>query len=185
VPTGYVVYRLNLSFENGSAGGQVDVEELVACDSGAEATLFRYVANIDLFPKVSFWNAHTDAIVPWILRDRRAAVRKRRIDTLWLRLCDVPRALGARSYAHDGHCILEVDSKVFRLEVKEGTGRCSEVHEQPQLQLSASTLATIYLGSVAPSQLARAGLIHGNEADLRRADAMFLWPIAPWCPEIF
>jgi predicted acetyltransferase len=179
------VYRLNLSFEEGSAAGQVDVEELVACDSTAEATLFRFVAGIDLFPKVSFWNAHTDAVLPWILRDRRAAVRKRRIDTLWLRMCDVPRALAARRYAHDGQCVLEVDGKVFRLDVTDGTGRCSEVREQPQLKLSSNTLATIYLGAVPPSQLARAGLIQGSEIDLRQADALFVWPVAAWCPEIF
>lgn len=185
VPTGYVVYRLQLGYEEGTAAGQVDVEELVAEDSRAEHTLLRFVANIDLFPRVAWWNAPPDCVLPWMLRNHRAAARKRRIDTLWLRLCDVPRALSARRYRHDGVLRVAVDDCTFELAVEQGTARCSRVDLEPQLRLSLRTLGCLYLGATAPSLLARAGLIEASERDLAEADKLLLWPIAPWCPEIF
>ncbi len=54
-----------------------------------------------------------------------------------------------------------------------------------ELELELSTLAAIYLGGTAPSLLARAGLIRGDEDAIARADRLFAWPVAPWCPEPF
>jgi predicted acetyltransferase len=184
-PTGYVVYRQLLAFDEGTAAGQLDIEELVAIDARAEASLYRFAASVDLFPKVSFWNAPTDALLPWLVPDRRAVVRKRRTDTLWLRVSDVARALAARRYEVDGALSLQIDARTYKLTVEHGVARCELSDERPQLALSVAALSTIFMGNTAPSTLARAGLIAGEAPAIAHADRMFRWPTAAWCPEIF
>jgi hypothetical protein len=41
------------------------------------------------------------------------------------------------------------------------------------------------MGGPRPSDLAVAGRVQGDRAALRRADTMFSWDVAPWCPEVF
>ncbi|HVK77608.1 MAG TPA: GNAT family N-acetyltransferase [Kofleriaceae bacterium] len=193
--TGYVVLRQKLAFEpGGMAAGTLDVEELVALDGTAEATLWRYVHEVDLFPKVACWNAPVDALAPWLASDRRSITRARRADTLWLRLCDVGAALAARAYAADGALRLEVvdpfgangpGASTVALVVEGGVARCEPATGAADLSLELSALGSVYLGGVAPSVLARAGLIRGAAAAVARADRMFAWPVAPWCAEVF
>ncbi|MCA9676896.1 MAG: GNAT family N-acetyltransferase, partial [Myxococcales bacterium] len=99
--TGYVVYRQRLAWDAGVAAGKLEIEELLATDARAEATLWRFVAGIDLFPNVAWWNAPVDSPLPWLVADARR-LRRRRTDTLWLRVEDVAATLAARTYAADG-----------------------------------------------------------------------------------
>lgn len=186
--TGYAVFRQKLGFDDaGRAAGQLDVEEMIALDAGAEASLWHHLTHTDLFPRITYWNAPTDSLAPWLARDRRCAVRRRRDDTLWLNVVDVAGALAARRYRSDGRLRFAVTGAKapWELVVEGGVGRCAPSDAEPELVLERIALGSIYLGGVAPSLLARAGQIRGDDDALARADRLFGWPIAPWCAEIF
>jgi predicted acetyltransferase len=184
--TGYVTYRHRPSITDGLHDGKLEIEELLATDARAEATLLRYVATVDLFPEVTWWNAPTDGLLPWLASDPRR-IRRRRGDTLWLRIDDVAAALAARRYGADGVLVLEVDdpSARYALAVEGGAATCAPSADRADLRLDRPALANLYLGAFPATMLARAGRIAGAPAALARADRMFATPIAPWCTETF
>jgi predicted acetyltransferase len=188
---GYAVYRQRPSWQGAVADGTLELVELTASDLQAELSLWRMLASVDLFPRVKWWNAPVDVPLPWLALDRRRLTRTR-TDTLWLRVCDVQAALEGRAYGGDGALILAVDDPIFpdnartyELTVEEGRGACVLSTQPAELQLDIRALSSLYLGGVAPSQLARAGQLTGGPGVLARADRLFSWPEAPWCPEIF
>lgn len=182
--TGHIAYRQKLGWSSGVPSGQLGIDELMAVDPRAEATLWRFIASVDLYPKVGYWNAPVDSLLPFLL-DNPRRVTRRRTETLWLRIEDVAAALEARRYAGDGTLRFAIDAEVYQLTVAAGVGRCEPTGAAPELRLDRPSLGSIYLGGFRPSLLARAGRISGDAAALATADALFGWPVAPWCPEIF
>jgi predicted acetyltransferase len=181
---GWIAYRQRLSWHEGQPSGSYDIDELIAVDERAEVTLWRFAASVDLFPSVTYWNLPVDSMLPWLVNDMRR-LRRRRNDTLWIRPDDVDRTLAARQYSADDCLRLDVDGSVHELRVDNGRATSSRVERAPDLRMSRSVVGAILLGNVAPSRLARAGLIHGDEQALNRADRMFATAAAPWCAEIF
>lgn len=192
VNRGYVVYRQQLAFDDGRAAGTVDVEELIALDPDAEAALLHHVATLDLFPRVTLANAAVDAAAPWLATDYRRVVRRRRSDTLWLRVDDVAAALAGRRYGADGALTLAIHDDTtgaadrrWRLTVDGGVATCVPALTAADLTLPRPALGSLYLGGVTATTLARAGRLAGTPAAVALADRMFASPVAPWCPEQF
>ena len=184
---GYVQFRQRPSFVDGLSAGQVEIVELVAADARAEATLWQFALRVDLFPTVTWWNAPVDDLLPWLVADPRR-VKRRRTDTLWLRLDDVAAALAARRYASDGRLQLAIDDAAWELAVEGGQAHATPLAAGPgdeALRLSRAALGSLYLGAFSASRLARAGHVHGAPAAIAMADHMFASPVAPWCPEVF
>ncbi len=184
---GYVSFRQKLAWVDNVAAGSVDVEEQVALDPRAEATLWRFLTTVDLFPRLTFWNAPVDGLLPHLAADPRRVVR-RRIDGLWLRPDDIGATLSARRYRDGGALRLQVgepSEPVFELVSDGGAARCARVDAAPELRLDRAALGSIFLGGFTPSLLAAAGRIVGAPGALARADRMFATEAAPWCAEIF
>lgn len=186
---GYLQFRQRPGVTNDRPSGVLEIIELVAIDARAEATLWQVALRADLFPRVTWWNAPVDDPLPWMVTDARR-IRRRRVDTLWLRLGDVPAALAARRYAAAGALRLAIDGDAWELTVAGGGhARCEAAAgaapHAPALRLSRPALGSLYLGGVSASQLARAGAVQGEPAAIEAADRLFAWPIAPWCPEVF
>jgi predicted acetyltransferase len=183
---GYLQFRQRAGSTNGLPAGQLEIVELLATDARAAATLWQLALRADLFPRVTWWNAPTDDPLPWMVTDARR-IRRRRVDTLWLRLDDVAAALAARRYAADGALRLAVDGAAWELTVSDGgRARCAPAEpEAPALRLSRPALGSIYLGGASASQLACAGALHGDPAAVAMADRLFASASAPWCPEVF
>jgi predicted acetyltransferase len=183
---GYLQFRQRPKFTDDLPAGQLDIIELLGIDPRAEATLWHFALRADLFPRVTWWNAPLDDLLPWIITDPRR-VKRRRIDTLWLRLEDVAAALVARRYAADGALRLAVDGAAWELVAGDGGhARCTAAEPQaPVLRLSRPALGSLYLGGASASQLVRAGAAHGDPAAIATADRLFASSIAPWCPEVF
>jgi predicted acetyltransferase len=191
---GYVSYRVRPVWVDAGPNGNTEIEELVGVDGRAERTLWRYVARVDLFPNVTWWNAPTDSIAPWLASDPRR-LKRRRSDGMWLRIDDVATTLQARRYLDDGVLRFAVSdpgtpvagsvAATFELRVEGGAARCARSDAAAEVHLDRASLGAIYLGGVAPSVLARAGRITGGDAALATADRLFRWPVAPWCAEIF
>lgn len=182
--TGYIVYRHRGAWENGVPTGTVEIEELIATDARAEGSLWRFVAAVDLFPKVAYGNAPVDCLLPWIVDDARR-VRRRRTDAMWLRVEDVAATLTARTYATSGRLRLEVEGATHELRVEDGRAECAPTTSDPDLRLDRAALGSIYLGGVRASLLARAGRITGAPSAIALADRLFDHTPSPWCAEIF
>jgi predicted acetyltransferase len=186
VDRGYVVYRQQLAFDDGRPAGAVDVEELVALDGDAEAALWQHVTTLDLFPRVSVANAAVDCPLPWLASDYRRVVRRRRFDTLWLRIDDVAAALSARRYATDGAVTFAVarsgaphdddPPSRWRLVVEDGVGTCVPTVGDADVMLDRATLSSLYLGGVRAAALAQGGRITGEAAAIARLERRRCYP---------
>jgi predicted acetyltransferase len=181
---GYVQYRQRGAFDGGLPSGRVEIVELHGLDARAEASLWKFVLSIDLFPNVGWWCAPVDSRLPWLLADPRRVARQR-ADNLWLRIDDIPAALAVRSYPCDGRLRFSVDGEAWELDVVDRAGRCTPTRAPAELVFDRQTLGALYLGGTPVSTLARASKIRGDGAAIARADGLFASAVAPWCPEVF
>ncbi|MBM3956503.1 MAG: sterol carrier protein domain-containing protein [Gemmatimonadetes bacterium] len=133
-----------------------------------------------------------DDPLPWRLEDPRR-LRRQVHDAVWLRVVDVGRVLGARRYAREGRLVVEVKDAFcpwnqgrYALESGPDGAECRRTQAEAGVRLDAVDLAAAYMGAVRLSTLARAGRVEASsEAALRSAEEMFVWHVAPWCPEVF
>ena len=199
---GYVIYRQQEKWDD-FPDGTVHVVEVMAATAEAHQTIWTFLTRIDLFPNVAYWNLPVDDHLPWLINDGRRVVRTI-TDSLWVRLMDIPRALAARAYTCSGSLVLKVDdpflpdnSGCYELTVAAGSGsesggvaesgggRCVRTDVPPDITLGVDTLGAMFLGTHRCSVLARAGHVAGKADAIARADALFAWPTASWCPEVF
>jgi predicted acetyltransferase len=194
-PDGYAIYRKRMPAEEGDSGEEprLHVSELVAANPAAYAALWRHCLDIDLMASVKAGNQAIDEPLRHLLADARA-MRTTVADGLWVRLVDMRAALAARTYAVPGTVVLEVEDEFcpwntgrVRLEAGvEGASCEREDSAEPDLALPAAELATCYLGGNRLTALAAAGRVAERRSGaLARADALFGWPVAPWCPLVF
>ena len=115
-------------------------------------------------------------------------VQQVRSDHIWVRLLDVAAALAARRYAVPGEVVLEVEDAFtpeaggrFRLQGGPDGAECERTDRPADLRLASADLATAYLGDSRLRDLAWVGRIQGDAVAVERAQAMFSWPVAPWC----
>jgi len=122
----------------------------------------------------------------WALADPRVT---RYSDDLWVRLVDVPTALGMRTYQVEGSLVVDVvddfcpwNQGCWRLEGGPDGAHCQRAAAgaAADLSLDAAALGSVYLGGTPLGPLAAAGLIaeHTSGA-LDRATAMLTQPRAP------
>ena len=184
----YALYRLHMSFDGGVATGFTNVIEAMGGTPVATAEIWRFLLDIDWMDSIKGMLLPVDHPLFLLLAQPRR-MRLRLSDGLWVRLVDVAGALSARTYAHDGALVFEVEDAFcpwnegrWRLE----GGMAWRSEEDADLRLEVTALASVYLGGFTFAQLARAGRV-AELADgaIARADAMFRTDVAPWCPEIF
>ena len=157
----------------------------------ARYALWRFVVSMDLVTRVHAWNQPVDETLPWLVSEPRRVVRSLR-DSLWLRLIDVPGALSTRRYSCADQLVLELKDSfcpwnigTYKLPGSPEGAECSESSARPDLRLEVGELGAVFLGGNRFQTLARAGLVEGSPEALRRADNLFAWDPAPWCPEVF
>ncbi len=187
---GYAIYRQKEKW-NEFPEGEVKVLEVMAATPDAHEALWRYLTQIDLFPKVEYWNLPVDDELPWRVVDPRR-VQRYMWDALWIRLIDIPRALEGRSYRAEGRLVFGVHDPFmpdndgrYVLEAGPGGATCSKTSDDADLELDVNVLGALYLGGQSISTLAKAGLVHGDSKSVATAGALFAWDPQPWCPEVF
>ena len=150
--------------------------------------LWRYLLDIDWAARVTTRLLPIDHQLFQILAKPRH-MKFRVGDGLWARLVDVGVALSARSYAADGAVVFDVVDEFCpwnegRWRLADGTAKRSTA--SPQLRCDVTALGSVYLGAFGFSELVRGGRVEElRRGAAARADAMFRWGRAPWCPEIF
>lgn len=187
---GFVLYSPKTRdhrFDDGSC--TLRVSDLQAKDTAAAVQLWRFLLDVDLVTHVVAADRPVDEPLEWWLTDRRGSQVTSVHDELWVRLVNVEDSLQARSYGQAAPVVLDVRDEFLpenagRYRVgPDGTGRTKQ---SAHLSLDVATLASLYLGDVAPSTLADAGLVevHDPEA-VPAADALFAVERPPWCGTVF
>jgi predicted acetyltransferase len=199
---GYARYRMKEQERDGLPAGVLRVGELVGLTPAVEADLFTFLCGVDLIRTVELPYRPVDDPLPWRLLDRRQLVVTEMGDFGWLRVLDVAATLATRRYGAVDELVLEVHDG-FR---PEGSGRYllrtgprepeverlagsspapggyqSLTETTVDLSLDVADLASLVLGTVAPSVLAAAGRLHARDPEvLARADACFRTGLAPF-----
>ena len=189
---GYARYRVKADYDDQHLPtGRLRVEELFGLTRQAQVGLWNYVFGVDLIRTIEAFIRPADDLVPWILADRRR-LRRIPVDSVWLRLVDIPAAFAARRARAEGRVVVEAQDSFlpwaggrFAIEAEGGELRAKPTTESAQLTMDTTALASLYLGGFPASLLALAGHIEGDPRQLAVADAILGWPVAPWSPEIF
>ncbi|HEX9609678.1 MAG TPA: GNAT family N-acetyltransferase [Candidatus Limnocylindria bacterium] len=190
-PDGYARYRIRDQWDDSGPKSAVIVTELLATNPAAHLDLWRFLMDIDLMARVEAWNLASDDPILLSLAEPRA-LGMTLGDALWLRVVDVPAALGGRSYRADGRVVMEVSDEFmpanagrWRLEV-DGSARATSTTDAPDVGCDITDLGAAYLGAFSFAQLADAGRVcELAMGGLERADALFRTDRAPWCPRVF
>jgi len=188
----YARYSTVADWEGSGPAGVVRVREVFALDPAAEATVWRYLADIDLMAKVSVRDRPIDDPLIELLTDMRRADATLR-DGLFVRLVDLDRALAARSYATCVDLVLAVADPLcpwnagrWRLSGDETGATCEPTDQPADLALSATDIAAIYLGGTTLRSLADAGRVEEHRTGaVRAATLAFRSELAPWCSFVF
>lgn len=190
-PTGYAMYRQKSSWENFVANGEVEIVELLTASDQAHEALWRFLTNIDLFPRVEYWTLAVDDPLAGIVGDPR---RMERVlsDALWVRLMDVSAALETRTYETDGSVTISVtdrsrpdNSGTYRLYVVGGVATCERIDDVGEVSCEIDVLGHLYLGGGNALVMAAAGRLTGDPGAVERLHRVFRTDIAPWSPEVF
>jgi predicted acetyltransferase len=187
---GFAQYRFLSKWDGGHGAGKVMVQELQGTTPESWSGLWGYLLGHDLTAIIKAPNRPTwDPIFDLLAGERRA--RASRQDALWVRIMDIPAALGARRYSAPLDLVFGVDDPMgdtsgsYRLMARDDGAECRPTTDTPALEIDLEDLSACYLGRSRFAQLARSGRIRGDQASLAAADRAFTWSPEPWCPEIF
>jgi predicted acetyltransferase len=196
-PRGYALYRTRPGWDDdGLPYGSLSVLELIAADGAATAALWTDLLTRDLIGEVSARKRPVDDPLLDMLADRRRA-RAYLTDALWVRLTDVPAALGCRRYCCAVDVVLEVTDELLpanagRWRLRCGgpadgvAASCERTTAAADITLPVAALGAGYLGGGRLGALLAAGLVteHTKGAVAMLSAAMYSDP-APWCPSGF
>jgi predicted acetyltransferase len=188
VVDGYAIYRHAPNWESGPDAGKIAVTEVLARSLEAEATLWRYLLDMEWTSTVSARLLPLDHPLFWILAQPRR-MRMRVGDGLWVRLVDVGAALSSRSYSAPGPVVFKVVDELCawnnaKWKLEDGTAK--KARAEADLACDVGGLGSVYLGGFTFAQLVRGGRVEElKPGAAARADAMFRTDRQPWCPEIF
>jgi predicted acetyltransferase len=186
-PAGYVVYGVAESWW-GTGSATLAVHDLQATTPESYRELWRHLGSLDLVGEVGWANASVDEPLPWLLTDHRAVSSGGPRDMLWLRVLDVPAALGARRYPVTDRIVLRVHDPDrhaaggWTLDTTDPvTPAVAATTDTPDVEMDAAALGSLYLGGVDPRVLARAGrLSEHSPGAAGRLARLFAAPGVPW-----
>lgn len=167
----------------------VIVARLAALTDEAYAALWRYVLRLDLVGEVSAGGRPVREPLRWRLTDPRRLRTTASYDGIWVRLLDIPAALGRRRYFAEDSLVMLVDDPFrpanagcYALEAGPHGARCARADRDADLALDVAQLGSVYLAGVSFAELARGGLVEERRPGaILRADQMFRSPMPPWC----
>ncbi len=192
IADGYATYRIKGDWDTGVPRSTLIVRELVAATSVAERELWSYLFSVDLIMTVRAVVQRADHPLLLMLSEP-GRLRLQLDDALWLRIVDVERALGARSYAAADHVVFELSDPFmpenaghWLLDTTGDRPVVQRTEESADLALDANDLASLYLGAFSATDLGSAGRTTQRTAGARaRVDRMFVTPRKPWNPTGF
>ena len=192
-PDGFLTYRVEGASPHAYRRpfGTVVVQDFCPITNEAHTELLATLVGSKTFDNIVIEVAVDDPL-PLKLKDQLAAKTTGLSDFLWMRIMDVPEALGARVYSADADIVLEVTDPLtvaggrFLLQSRDGVGKCTPHDGPPDVQIGLADLATIYMGAHRASELHRANRVTELQAGaLRTLDAAFSTERVPYCGTLF
>ena len=187
---GYLQFRVKDNWVDGHGAAEVAIKDIFGTTPESWAGLWSFALNQDLVGEITAERRPGyDPIFDLLAGIRRAQAK--RSDNLWVRIMDVPRALGTRSYSAPLDTVIEVRDPVgdtngrYRLTASTEGAECRPTDDDVDIGIDAEDLGGIYLGRSRLIELSRLGRVIGDPAVLAAADAAFTWEPQPWCPEVF
>ncbi|MEO5941217.1 MAG: GNAT family N-acetyltransferase [Candidatus Limnocylindrales bacterium] len=196
---GYARYHGEAKWEHRQPRSTIQVDEMHGLTDEAQVALWRYLAGIDLVSTVRVDRRTPTDRIPWLLTNIRAAEPFEPGDGMWVRLHDIPAALGARTYERSGAIVLEVISSAagaaddgatsrirVALDAAPDGARAIPTDRAPDLTIDGAALGAAYLGGtrLRDAVLAR-GVDEHRAGALAEADALLATRDAPWCSTFF
>ena len=128
-PDGFLTYRVMGAGKHAFRPpfGAAVVEDFCAITDEAHTELLQTLLALEMFEHVKI-DLPVDDPLPLKLTDQRAAEVNGQSDWLWVRINDIPEALGARAYTADIDTVLEVNDPLglnggqFLLQTRDGVG---------------------------------------------------------------
>ncbi|WP_087103484.1 GNAT family N-acetyltransferase [Nocardiopsis sp. JB363] len=191
-PRGYALYRTVNKWVAGGPACELHVREIVSLTPAARTALYDHLFSRDLVTRAVFASVALDDPLRYLLADPHRLVT-RLDDALWLRLVDLPGALGERSYAAPVDTVLRVadahapwNAGLWRLRADRDGATCEPVDSDPDLTLDVSHLGAVHLGAHTLAARLRAGLItEHTPGAAARFDAALALPEAALCGQGF
>ncbi len=192
-PRAYALFRRKPHVTvTGHPDGVVKVREAVALDAAAARVLWGSLTDLDLMATTEAELIPVDDALLGQLVDLRT-VSLTPSDNVWVRLVDVPAALGGRRYAADVDVVLEVSDTLltdnsgrWRLRGGPDGAEVTADDASPDLEIDVRELAAAFLGGIPLAALGAAGLVRERRRGaLASASTAFGWPVAPVCGWIF
>jgi predicted acetyltransferase len=185
-PVGYALLRRRMDWQPAGPRGVVRVREIVAPTPDVARALWSVLVDLDLMSTVEAGLLAVDDPLLGLLVDTRA-ITARMSDNLWVRLLDLPAALGARRYQAPVDVVLEVSDALlptnagrWRLVGGPDGARLTRTEQAADLALDVRELGAAYLGGTSLTSLASAGLVAElSPGALTPAAVAFGWPVAP------
>ena len=198
-PDAWAQYDPKNRWDGMRPGTRLEVQELVAATPEAEKELWRYLVDVDLVDVVK-WGGSPITVLPWALRDGRAARVEGRWDHVWARPLDIAACLSARSYAVPGRVVLQVVDDFMGLGgrfVLDSSGAdgatCVRVGAgggaSPDVTLDVAALGAAWLGGTDLRRAAAGGGLWAVDEHrpgaLAAVAALLRWHETPYCSTDF
>lgn len=164
---------------------ELQIRDLIALSGSAELALWAFIGDHDLLTKAVWRRHNVESPLRWALIDPRRLVVKNLRDGLWTRVLDVPGALRARRFEADGEIVLgvhdatDLTTGATRLVVRDGVAEAEPTTTSPDVELTADSLAGIYLGGTPARTLVEAGRVSGTSEAVATLDRLFSVAVAP------
>jgi predicted acetyltransferase len=189
---GYVVFTLTADPQIGFGRSQrISVSDFAYLDLEAYRGLWDFLAAHDLVREVEWQQVPEDDPVPHLLAEPNE-LQRRTGAAIWMRVTDVQEALRQRPYGEDGALTIRVvdplcdwNAGIFGIESAGGATEVSQAGGDGDVTVPIASLAVLLAGHRSATQLARAGLVDGDEKALGVADGLFATTFTPWCPDGF
>ncbi len=187
---GYASYRI---YKNENGGVRGEVNEVFAVTDEAHTDLWRVLTSLDLIPSLTATIPVDDPLRHKLINARAVSITGLR-DEMWLRILDIPAALGSRKYAADLDVVIEVTDEfrgrggVFTVSARGGDAIVAPAPDTatPTVTMDTSVLSSIYLGGIRPSAFAAAGRLRvDSPTTLRALDQAFTTDRAPFSGTFF
>jgi len=192
-PDGFLTYRVFGASPHAFRRpfGSVVVQDFCPVTDEAHSELLATLVGMKVFEDIAIEVPLDDPL--WLKLKGQLGARTTGVcDFLWMRIMNVPEALGARVYSADIDLVLEIKDPLntaggkFRLQTREGVGTCSPCDGSADIEIGLAELATIYMGAHRALELRRAGRItEFSSGALKKLDAAFTTERAPYCGTLF
>jgi predicted acetyltransferase len=189
---GYVVFALKADPEIGFGRSQrISVSDFAYLDLEAYRGLWDFFAAHDLVREVEWQQVPEDDPIPHLVAEPNE-LQRRTGAAIWMRVTDAGEALRQRPYGEDGTLTIRVvdplcdwNAGVFSIETAGGATEVSRAGGDGDITVPVTALAVLLGGHRSATQLARAGLVAGEDKALGVADGLFASTFTPWCPDGF